>query len=626
VQFCILSKYFQNIESISKRLEITAVLANLIKDLSPNDIDIAMYLSLGYLTPPFRSTQFNVAQKLMLRAISLAFNISPPRKTQLEYETPPTQGRGNLSEEVSSKSCYKPSVDIVDYANKVGDLGIVAQSFSKTRDSQLSINEVYEKLKEIAEQSGAGSQERKLTKIASLLNKLDPVSNKFIVRIILGTMRLGFSDITVIEALSWYLVGDKTLKAKIESRYRIHPDIGFVARAIKENGIAGLKKVDLEVGVPVLVAKCARVATAEEAMEKLKGQAYAEDKYDGTRVQIHLNRDKNLESEKGSHPLIPMDLDGVRPHYSGKVWTFTRNLEESTYQFPDLVEAVLNNIKAQNVILDAEAIGYNKATGEFIPFQQTIKRKRKHLVAQNALDIPLTLRVFDILYLNGQSLIDKPLHERWEILKSVLYQTEKIQLANRTNLSNSAQLLEVFEDAVSRGLEGLVLKNPNAKYAVGNRGFAWIKFKREETGGLEDTIDAVVLGYYFGTGKRTSFGIGAFLIGVYDETTDSFKTVSKIGTGLTDEQWVELKTKCDAIKTPIAPKNVDIPEVLNCDVFVIPKIVVVVRADNITVSPLHTAGFAMRFPRLMEYREDKGVTEATSLKELGQIYLLQKKT
>ncbi|MBU4381207.1 ATP-dependent DNA ligase [Candidatus Parcubacteria bacterium] len=598
--FSELSKYFQQIESTPKRLEMTAILASLVKDLSPDEVDVAMYLSLGYLTPPFRSTQFSVAQKLMLRAISLAFNIFPPRKTRLEYETPPTHGRGNLSEEVSSKSCYKPFVDVVDYANKVGDLGIVAQSLSKVHDSSLLVSPVYEKLKEIALENGEGSQERKLTKIASLLNQLDPISNKFVVRIILGTMRLGFSDITVIEALSWYLAGDKSLKAKIESRYRIHPDIGFLAKVIKENGIAGLKKVDLEVGVPVLVAKCARVATAEEAMDKIGEQAVAEDKYDGTRVQIHLN--------------------------SGRVWTFTRNLEESTYQFPDLVEAVLANVKAENAILDAEAIGYNVKTGDFIPFQQTIKRKRKHQVAQNALDIPLTLRVFDLLYLNGESLIDKPLHERWEILRSILSPTEKIQLANRANISNSNQLLKVFENAVSRGLEGVVIKNPNAKYAVGNRGFAWIKFKREETGGLEDTIDAVVLGYYFGAGKRTVFGIGAFLIGVYDSSTDSFKTVSKIGTGLTDEQWVELKEKCDAIKVAEVPKNVAIPKELFCDVFVAPKMVVVVRADNITVSPLHTAGYAMRFPRLIEYREDKSPLDATSLKELADIYKLQKKT
>jgi len=565
--FSDLSQYFQRIEATPKRLEVTAIFSEMLKKLSVQDTDLGVYLSLGYLAPPFRSIQFNVAQKMMLRAISLAFN--------------------------------KPLVDVINNANNVGDLGIVAQNLSKTQDLSLTISQVYEKLQEIAEQSGAGSQERKLTKIASLLNKLDPVSCRFIARIVLGTMRLGFSDITVIEALSWFIAGDKSLKAKIEAQYRLHPDIGYVAKKIKEGGVKGLSKITLEVGVPVLVAKCARAATAEEVMDKMRGFAYAEDKYDGTRVQIHL--------------------DGK------KVWTFTRNLEESTHMFPDLVEAILENVKAETTILDAEAIGYDKKTGEFIPFQQTIKRKRKHDVAQHALDIPLTLRVFDILYLNGESLIDKSLNERWGILQSVLAKSERIQLANRANVTNANQLLEIFEDAVSRGLEGVVIKNPTAKYAVGNRGFAWIKFKREESGGLEDTIDAVVLGYYFGTGKRTSFGIGAFLIGLYDPKTDTYKTLSKIGTGLTDEEWVGLKNKCDKVKLQKPLSDVAIPDVLKCDVYCNLSIVVVVRADNITISPTHTAGYALRFPRLIAYRADKSAKDTTTIAEIANMYKLQKK-
>jgi len=589
-----LSTTFSQIESTSKRLEFTAILAKILRELSPAETPYAVYLSLGFLEPPFRSLQFQVAEKMLIRAISLAFN--------------------------------KDQKEVLKMADQKGDLGLVAEQFSLNNSNNLSIGEIYGALVEIAKESGSGSQDRKVVKIASLYKKCDPLSTRYISRIILGTMRLGFSDITVIEALSWLLVGDKSLKAKIEEKYRIYPDIGFIAKVIKEEGVEGLGKIVVTPSVPVLPAKCARIATAGEAFEKIKGTVLVEDKFDGTRVQVHLDRAQNkLEGRMGKEvKFATLDL-GLKPKVEGNVWTFTRNLEESTHQFPDLVPIILQNVKAESAILDAEAIGYNPKTGEFIPFQETIKRKRKHDIEEISKEIPLTLRAFDLLYLNGKSLIDTPFLERRKMLLTIITPCEKIQVAKSVEVATTGKLLEVFEDSISRGLEGIVIKNPNSKYPVGNRGFAWIKFKREETEDLSDTIDAVVLGYFFGTGKRTDFGIGAFLIGIYDEDTDSFKTISKIGTGLTDLEWEELKEKCDKVKINNPPSNVDIPKELACDVYTLPKIVVVIRADNITISPLHTAKYALRFPRLVLYRIDKTATEATTIKEITTLFKNQKK-
>jgi DNA ligase-1 len=562
----------------------------MLKWLSLEETPSAVYLSLGFLEPPFRSLQFQVAEKMLIKAISIAFN--------------------------------KDQSHVVEMGKKEGDLGFVAEELSlEDGESDISVAEVYSLLTAIAWESGAGSQDRKIAKIASLYKKCNPISNRYISRIILGTMRLGFSDITVIEALSWLLAGDKSLKGKIEEKYRIYPDIGFIAKNIKENGIEGLKKIKITPSVPVLPAKCARVATAEEALEKIKGEALVEDKFDGTRVQIHLDKTrKKSETLNSKIELFSSESTSTR-----SVWTFTRNLEESTHQFPDLVDVVLKNVKAETAILDAEAIGYNPKSGEFIPFQETIKRKRKHDIAEISREIPLTLRVFDILYLDGKSLIDLPFSERREILINMVTPTRKIQVAQNVKIPSPEKLLEVFEDAVGRGLEGIVIKDSTAKYPVGNRGFAWIKFKREETDDLSDTIDAVVLGYYSGTGKRTDFGIGAFLIGVYDEKTDSYRTLSKIGTGLTDKEWSEIKEKCDKVKVLSLPSNVLVPSELKCDVFCQPKIVVVIRADNITISPLHSAKFALRFPRLVSYRTDKGPKEATTVSEISTLFKNQKK-
>jgi len=584
--FSTLSKYFYRIESTPKRLEMTEILADLIKNTPAFEIDLAIYLSLGSLAPPFRSIQFNVANKIVIRAISLAFD----------------KDVGEVLKEFAA----------------TGDLGLAAEKFRisnvpgpvkvwpKAGKSLISIADVYEKLRDIAEDGGAGSQDRKIRNISSLLKNLDFLSRRYVVRIILGTMRLGFSDITVMEAISWFVAGNKSFKGQIEKHYRIYPDVGLLAKVVKEKGIKGIDNINIEFGAPIFSARCARIATAKEIMEKLdpKGSngVAAEYKYDGTRIQIHLNR-------------------GLNPR-SVAIKTFTRNMEESTYMFPDLIKAVLNGIDAKTAILDAEAIGIDEK-GFFIPFQETIKRKRKHNIAQAVKDIPLTLRVFDVLYLNGKSLINEPLSVRWQMLRAIVKESLNIKLASHKIIRDSKTLNAEFNYAIGLGLEGLVVKNLNSFYPVGSRGFAWVKFKEIGEGGLSDNIDAIVIGYYNGAGQRSKFGIGAFLIALYDNKDNSYKTISKVGTGLTDEQWQDLKKRCDSIKVLNLSTDIKVPKELYCDVWIKPKIVVEIKADNITKSPLHTAGYALRFPRLIKYRSDKSPQEATSVGEIEKLYKMQ---
>ncbi len=595
MEFSVFSTYLQRLESTTKRLEITAILAEMLKELELLETDKAVYLSLGQLGPQFAQIDFALAEKMMLRILAAAF-VTKEEEVQKLYD-------------------------------KIGDIGTVAEELAnkttrvsgqKKKGGSITILYVYEHLLEIALISGTGSQEKKVSKFAELISKLDPLSVRYVTRIPTKNTRLGFSDVTIIEALSWMETGGKSLKAEIESYFHVYPDIGKIAKLFKEGQINGLKKVRLEVGVPILPQLCQRVSTAEEAIEKLGGQAGVEIKYDGTRVQLHMDKKRMVEMGD-SDQLTFFDNKKKMPY----VRSFTRNLEESTNMFPDLVKAAIEQIDADSVILDGEAVGYDPKTQKMIPFQETSQRKRKHGIMEKVSEIPLRYFVFDLLYLNGKPLLDLSFNERREKLKKIVRKGETIVVDEQRIVEDPEELLEFFNEIKGQGLEGVVMKKLDSKYEAGGRGYSWVKFKREETGGLEDTIDGVILGYYLGKGNRAKFGIGGFLVGLFDPQKDAFTTVCKVGSGPTEEEWQEIKKRVDKIKTKEKPANLEIDKTLVPDVWSKPEIIVVIRADEITVSEVHTAGYALRFPRLMAFREDKSATDSTTPKEIKRLFEIQ---
>jgi DNA ligase-1 len=387
---------------------------------------------------------------------------------------------------------------------------------------------------EIAKIEGSGSQDLKVSKTASLLNKLDPLSAKYVVRIILGTTRLGFTELTVIAALSKYINDEKDHSEELEATYSIHPDIGLITKTIKENGIKGIKSIQIEPSVPILSQKCQRLTDPEEILEKMQ-TAWAEFKFDGTRVQLHMDKNNtNFVGKSNQENLFEMG----ETRFLTK--TFTRNQEETTLQYPDLIEAAHKQLKADSIIIDGEAIGYDKKTGAFLPFQEIMQRKRKHGVAEMVKDIPLKYFVFDILYLNGESLVDKTLLERRQILEKVVMQGDTIIVDSHLETDDAEELNEFFEEAKEKGLEGVIIKNPESVYQAGARSFSWIKWKKMDTKLLTDTVDCVILGYWTGKGMRTEFGIGKFLAGIYDKNTDKFVSLTKVGTGLKEDDFTFL--------------------------------------------------------------------------------------
>lgn len=596
------TKYLERLEATSKRLEITTILSDLLKKLEDTEIDLGIYLSLGYLKAPYESEKFNIAEKMMIKILEGAY------------------------------ACTKERIN--KQFSKTGDLGDIAYELAeKQKTKDLDIKDVHKLLVDIARIEGGGSQDIKARKTAELLRQLDPISAKYTVRIMLGTTRLGFTELTIIAALA-EMLNDKTTADKIEATYNIHPDIGLIAKNIKKHGMKGVEDIKIQIGVPILSQRCQRLTDPQEIIEKM-GKVWGEFKFDGTRVQLHM--DRNAKPVKNTSAVAQTELfQGTLtdPKDTALVRTFTRNQEETTHQYPDLVEAAIKQLNATSVILDGEAIGYNKETGDFLPFQEIMQRKRKHGIAEMAKDIPLKYFVFDLLYLDGKDLTSLPLIERRNLLESIVktnstgttsLNTNVIIVDSHIETESADELLEFFEEAKEKNLEGVIVKKPDDPYQAGARSFSWIKWKKADTKMLNDTVDCVVLGYYFGKGVRAQYGIGGFLAGVYDPKTDTYKTITKVGTGLKEDDWIFLKKEADKIKTPEKPTNVEIDKIFTPDVWVTPKIVVELATDEISRSPTHTAGYALRFPRLITFRSDRKSIDTTSVEEIITLHNQQKR-
>lgn len=573
MQFSEVSKIFSAIEATSGRTEMTKLLADLLKKSSASEAAIICNISLGQLNAPHIGTQFNIAEKNMIKAIADLLAM--------------------------------PVATIADQAKELGDLGLVIEKDSWNSHQALSIKHVFDELLAIEHIQGTGSQEEKINLLSALLKKLDPTSAKYVIRIVLGKLRLGFSDMTIIDALSWMEAGDKSLRTALEDAYNICADIGFIASTLKEGGIGAIEHMRIHVGIPIRPAAAERLPTAKDIIEKI-GYCVAQPKLDGFRLQIHVDKTSSVP----------------------KVHFYSRNLQDMSFMFPDIKQAV-EDLPVKELICEGEAIVFDANSGNFLPFQETVKRKRKHGIEQAMTDFPLKVFVFDLLYLDGKEYMSTTHQERRKTLLSVFkgFKDDTIQVIEEKEMHTAKELENYFIQNISAGLEGLVVKKEDSVYQPGKRNFNWIKLKRQEAGQLEDTIDCVVLGYYAGEGKRASFGIGAFLVGVYNKSEDRFETVAKIGTGLKDLDWIEMKKKLDALQVSGKPKNVVCAKDLEPDVWCSPDMVVLIRADEITMSPVHAAGktaetlgYALRFPRFMGYRPDKSAPEATTISEVKHLY------
>jgi DNA ligase-1 len=914
--FSELAIYFEKLESTSSRLALIDILADLFRKSSEEDIEKIIYLTQGRIAPFFEALEIGMAEKQVAGAIATSLSIKRD--------------------------------EVLNLYSKLGDMGLAVEQLNsklETRNSKLTVREVFGILTEIAKTKGEGTVEKRQILLSDLLKKMNAGSSKYLVRIPLGNLRLGIGDPTILDGLALAKLGDKSNRKLLEGAYNRTSDLGLIAKTLWEKDLNAVSKLQVVVGKPIRSELCERLPNAEKVIEKM-GVVDAQPKYDGFRcitgftpvyasnkgitsvrdIQIgdkvltktgefvlviakhkrRINKKEKLfkfqtylgESVKISegHPILCLinnkevwkniediktndevvfplpkflpgnsqpvpkriqlqtrsgysktfnlnqnfyrflgfwigdgftnnlhntervgltfnakteqkladfyekiikkdlqiskvsrnthngglylywrdeplrhwlssyfrrewsgkmlplwfsrvkkenfkqflqgwiesdgyeDKDGaikittkerdlaafaqlialsnniaVGLHYvrnanktyyqliipktqkkakilngrlivkvffnkeikyrdpriqlydlqvekeesfcipmatlhncqihkdNNKISMFSRNLENMTDMFPELIEGTLRQIKAKSVILDSEALAYNPDSEEFLPFQETTKRRRKHNIEETAKSLPLKAFVFDILYKDGQSLIDTPLNERLKILNKTIEKDDILIAAKTQEISDPKVLSLMLEDSISKGLEGVVVKKIDSLYIAGGRNFNWVKLKRHSSGELQDTIDCVVLGYISGKGKRTAFGAGALLVGIYDDKKDEFVTVSKIGTGLTDEEWKEIHRRAAKIKVDHKPARVS--SVIVPSVWIKPEIVIEVLADEITRSPIHTAGktetepgYALRFPRLVSFRTaDKKPEDATSIKELIEMYKLQGK-
>jgi len=580
MKFATFATYLEKLEKTSSRLELIQILSDLFKTSNDaQEISEICYLVQGRIAPFFDPIEIGMADKMAAGAVAVACNTE--REAVLEQ-----------------------------YA-KVGDLGEVTQQLKRElriKNQELRVNDVFIKLTAIANMSGEGSVEKKITALADLLTSIDALSSKFLVRIPLGKLRLGIGDPTILDALVTAKVGDKTNRKVLEGAYNRTSDLGYIAKHFWTGGLKAVEKLSVTVGRPIRSELCERLPNPQKVIEKMV-EVDAQYKYDGFRVQIHK------------------DGNNVR--------IFSRNLEETTHMFPELIEATIKQVKAKTAILDGEAIAYHPASEEFLPFQETTKRRRKHNIEETAKELPLKAFIFDILYKNDKSLLDEPLTARLKIMQETIDGTEVLIPAKSQDISDPKKLTLLLEEAISKGLEGLVVKKLNSPYEAGGRNFNWVKLKRHSSGELHDTIDCVILGYIYGKGKRAAFGAGALLVGLYDKKRDIFVTVTRIGTGLSDDEWKSIATRTKGLERTTKPARVE--SLITPSVWVEPEIVIEVLADEITRSPLHTAGsvltdgvkepgYALRFPRLVSFRDkDKRAEDSTTVEELIELYQQQGK-
>src|SRR5262245_10121536 len=585
MRFDELAKYFERLEATSGRLKMYHLLGALFSQAGADEIAEIAYLLEARLGPPFASVNIGMGERMVAAAISAATKESERKINKL----------------------YK----------KLGDLGLVARSLApKSKRGKLTVSEVYSALLEIARTSGKGSVEKKIERLAKLLKSVSPLSALYTARFAVGRLRLGVGAPTIIEAVARLQPDSKEARAALERAYNLRSDLGLALNTMRERGLEGLRRFKLRVGAPVRMMLAERLSNAEAIVKRL-GRCAVEAKLDGFRCQVHLSK-RNVE-------------------------IFSRNLERTTDMFPDISAAVAKSVRARSEIIEGEAVAVDEATGEFHPFQVTAQRKRKHKIDEMAREFPLVFVAFDLLYANGKDYIDQEYLKRRAALEKIVRRpgtarraksaraNERLRLVERVVTDDAFELQKFFDEQIELGLEGIVAKRLDARYEAGARNYNWIKLKRAYRGELSDTIDVAVVGYLRGRGMRARLGIGALLAAVYDKRTDSFKTVGKVGSGLSEKNWVRLRELLDEAASSDKPARVD--SRLVPDVWVEPQYVMTVLADEITRSPIHTcardksgAGLALRFPRVVGFvRDDKSPEDANTVTEIKKMYAMQKK-
>ena len=582
MNFSLIVDTFEQMEQTSSRLALTDYLVSLLKRTPSDIIDKVIYLIQGKISPDYEGVELGLAEKMAIRALA--------------------------------QSAGLDLAVIEEIYRKTGDLGDAAKEATKSKnqatlfDDAMTVERVYSTLDKIAHSIGSGSQEVKLRLVSSLLNNATSRESRYIMKFVMGTLRLGIADHTVMDALALAFTGDKSNRHTLEKGYNVSSDLGTVAKLLATKGLESVKSLQITLFKPIRPMLAERVSTSEEALERTGSEAAAEYKLDGERIQVHKRKEK--------------------------IELFSRRLEKITGHYPDVAEAI-KSIKAEEAILEAEVVAINPHTDEFLPFQELMHRRRKYGIKQAIENYPVIMNFFDVLHLDGDDKTSLDYIHRRKVLEKIIQglSNEKLRLIRQTIVKKSEQIDKFMASAIENGCEGLMIKQLTSTYRAGAREFAWVKLKREYRSDLADTLDLVITGALYGRGRRVG-RYGALLLGAYDSKFDMFRSTCKVGTGFTDQLLEQFYNNLE--NHLITHRHARVDTGMEMDVWFEPKIVIEVIASEITLSPSHTAaldtirpgyGLALRFPKFTgKIRYDKKPEDATGVEELVSLYKKQMRT
>ncbi|MEA3199835.1 MAG: ligase 1 [Thermoplasmata archaeon] len=593
-----LCEFYERLEATTKRLEMTDILVELARE-ADGDLRAVVYLTRGQLAADFVGLELGVAEKLVMRALHESTGVPEDELTKAYHKA---GDLGDAAFELLSQKKRRARQATL-FAEEAAEQG------------SMPVAEVFARLHDIAESSGSGSQGAKMALLQKLLARCSPREARYLVRTVTGKLRLGIADMTILDALA-AAFATKEYRPDLERAYNVCSDLGLVADVLLRKGLAGVEEIRAQVGVPMRAMLAERLPTPQEILEKLGGEGLCELKYDGLRLQAH----------------IPA---------AGKVRFYSRRLEDMTKQFPDVADSLRQAFSGREAIVEGEVVAIDPHTGDMRPFQEVAKRRGRKNVQEVIDEVPVTLFLFDCLLLDGEDLTQQPLPVRRAALERSFDRkatrdeqgVERIQFSRAKRVASAEEVMAFFEQSVAEGAEGIMVKSvqDDSTYKAGSRGYQWIKFKREYSSELQDSLDLVVVGAIAGRGRRAGW-YGALIMASYNPEEDVFESICKLGTGFDD---AALQAFTDELKS-YPHEGGPHPRVrakIAADAWFAPVKVLEVVGAELTLSPLHTAGWgalkegagiSVRFPRFTgKVRDDKKPEEATTVDELISMFKQQ---
>lgn len=581
MEYSELCKIYEELEKNSKRLAKIHIISEFIKKTHKDDLPVIALLIQGRLFPNWDEREIGVASRLVLKAINVATGISV-EKIEEEWK-------------------------------KTGDLGITTENLTGVKKQRtlfshkLTVKKIFDNLRKLASLEGLGTVEKKVALIAELLTSAKPLEAKYIIKTVLGEMRIGVGEGSLRDSIVWAFFSSKIgLKydekendievsdreeynkyvGGVQHAYDLTNDFSAVILKAKEHGLKGLLKEEISVGRPIKVMLAIKVKDIDEAFERVGKPAEIEFKYDGFRIQIN---------KKGSD-----------------VKLFTRSLEDVTKQFIELVPYIKKNIKG-DCIIDSECVGYDPKTKKYLPFQSISQRiKRKYDIEEMSKKFPVELNLFDIIYHDGKNLIKTEFLERRKLLEKIVKPVpKKLILAKKLVTSSEKEAEKFYKEALKLGNEGVMFKNLKAPYKPGSRVGYMVKLKP-----VMDTLDLVIVGAEWGEGKRAAW-MSSFILAC--KSDEKFLEIGKVGTGIKEKgEGVTFKQLTRLLKPLVTDEK-------GKEVKVKPKIVVEINYEEIQKSTNYSSGYALRFPRLVNIRLDRHPNDISNLDTVERYYKEQKK-